>query len=90
MILLVMMCSSNLLQIQVQKWYVVYVVIAFLKDGCYQGYYFSSLLLLGEMTGICRRSSEGLVLSLGRAPGGPSEKYHQAKLPCVALGYLIA
>ena len=53
MILLVMMCSSNLLQIQVQKWYVVYVVIAFLKDGCYQGYYFSSLLLLGEMTGIC-------------------------------------
>ena len=55
MILLEMMCSSNLLQIQVQKWYVVCrtVVIAFLKDGCYQGYYFSSLLLLGEMTGIC-------------------------------------
>ena len=55
MILLVMMCSSNLLQIKVQKWYVVCrtVVIAFLKDGCYQGYYFSSLLSLGEMTGIC-------------------------------------
>ena len=35
MILLVMMCSSNLLQIQVQKWYVVCrtVVIAFLKMG---------------------------------------------------------
>ena len=61
MVLLVMMCSSNLLQIKVKKWSVVCrtVLIAFLQDGCYQGFFFPVFCYLVRRQGFAEDLLKG-------------------------------